>query len=178
MGKVKNFIKEIEVLLFVLYGNIGIDKPVNHEEILEFVANDVQETADPVNWSDGDVVIAFRRWIEKQNVPQKGSRVNYFEIKSQGWNSGLEREEIQVNCGENGILMIIKTDEGYIVDAYDIGGNVINTMAIWEDDINPLVDDDEDIETDDDGNCIYCGQKCFEGQMCDEQQAGGFNKLS
>jgi hypothetical protein len=34
----------------------------------------------------------------------------------------------------------------------------------------------EEIQKDDDGNCIYCGEKCFEGEMCDEQQAGGFEK--
>ena len=27
---------------------------------------------------------------------------------------------------------------------------------------------------DEEGNCIYCGQRCQDGQMCDEQQAGGF----
>ena len=82
--------------------------------------------------------------LDAFKVPQKGTRVNYFEVKNQGWNSGLEREEIQVNCGENGILMIVKTDEGFVVDAFDIGGNNINTMCVWEDDINPLVDDDEE----------------------------------
>jgi hypothetical protein len=25
-------------------------------------------------------------------------------------------------------------------------------------------------------NCPYCGEKCFEGEGCDEWQAGGFNK--
>ena len=32
------------------------------------------------------------------------------------------------------------------------------------------------IKTDDEGNCIYCGQDCHHGEMCDEQQAGGFNE--
>jgi len=31
-----------------------------------------------------------------------------------------------------------------------------------------------DIDKDEDGNCLYCGTKCFRGEMCDEQQAGGF----
>ena len=34
----------------------------------------------------------------------------------------------------------------------------------------------EELDMDDEGNCLYCGQKCWDGQMCDEQQAGGFNK--
>lgn len=53
---------------------------------------------------------------------------NYFEIVQAGYNEGLEREEIQIHCGENGNLMIVKTDEGYVVDAFD---------CVWEEDINP-----------------------------------------
>lgn len=30
------------------------------------------------------------------------------------------------------------------------------------------------VNVDDEDNCIYCGQKCWQGDMCDEQQAGGF----
>lgn len=33
---------------------------------------------------------------------------------------------------------------------------------------------EENLDLDDEGNCLYCGQDCFEGEMCDEQQAGGF----
>lgn len=29
------------------------------------------------------------------------------------------------------------------------------------------------LEIDSDGNCVYCGQKCFQGRMCDGQQTGG-----
>ena len=34
----------------------------------------------------------------------------------------------------------------------------------------------EEIKIDDKDNCIYCGLKCYEGQLCDEQQAGGFDE--
>jgi len=37
-----------------------------------------------------------------------------------------------------------------------------------------LIDFDR-LDKDDEGNCLYCGQKCWQGDMCDEQQAGGFN---
>lgn len=33
---------------------------------------------------------------------------------------------------------------------------------------------EEEFETDDNGNCKYCGEDCSLGEMCDEQQAGGF----
>ena len=32
-----------------------------------------------------------------------------------------------------------------------------------------------DTDLDDDGFCTYCGCSCWEGEMCDEQQAGGFD---
>lgn len=66
---------------------------------------------------------------------------SYFEINAQGWNAELQREEIQIHCGENGNLLIVKTDEGFVVDVYDVNGDNLNTMAIWEDDINPLDED-------------------------------------
>jgi len=34
---------------------------------LEFVYEDVCATADEENWHDGDVAIAFRRWIESKS---------------------------------------------------------------------------------------------------------------
>lgn len=34
---------------------------------------------------------------------------------------------------------------------------------------------DDEIEKDDDEMCSFCGERCWEGEMCDEQQAGGFN---
>ena len=57
--------KEITSLLIDLFDRIGIDTPSNFDDILEFVYNDVDETADPTEWHSGDVAIAFRRWIEK-----------------------------------------------------------------------------------------------------------------
>lgn len=41
---------------------------------------------------------------------------------------------------------------------------------------NEAEDNFDTMDVDMDENCVYCGQKCWEGEMCDEQQAGGFNK--
>jgi len=57
---------EIESLLIDIFDRIGIEVPSNHEDITQFVFEDVCETADPVNWNDSDVAIGFRRWIEAQ----------------------------------------------------------------------------------------------------------------
>jgi hypothetical protein len=66
MGKVKEMKADIEAMLFDIYKHIGIDKPENHDDILEFVFNDVVETADPEGWHSGDVAIGFRRWTESR----------------------------------------------------------------------------------------------------------------
>jgi hypothetical protein len=66
-------------------------------------------------------------------------RNDYFEIVQTGYEAGLQREEVEINCGENGKLMIYTTEEGFIVDVYNQMENV-NTMAIWEDDLTPQND--------------------------------------
>jgi len=67
MGKVKQMKETVEAMLFDIYKNIGIDKPENHDEIVDFVFNDVVETADPEKWHSGDVAIGFRRFMERLN---------------------------------------------------------------------------------------------------------------
>lgn len=48
------------------FNRINMDTPINYDEILDFVFEDVCETADQENWNDADVVIGFRRWIESK----------------------------------------------------------------------------------------------------------------
>ena len=47
-----------------IFDRINIDTPNNFDDILDFVVKDVEENADKENYHDGDVAIAFRRWIE------------------------------------------------------------------------------------------------------------------
>jgi hypothetical protein len=102
------------------------------------------------------------------------ARPGYFQIVQTGYEVDLHREEVEINCGENGKIMIHQDEDklGFIIDVFG-QTNEAGTMTIWEEDL--IDEDDEEVEKDDDGNCKYCGQKCWEGQMCDEQQAGGFN---
>jgi hypothetical protein len=145
MGKVKNWTVEkkdaIEKLLITFWAAIGMDIPNNYEDIVQYCYEDVCETADPINWSSGDVAIAFRRWIEAQAKPIVNHN-SYFKIIKQGFNDELKREEIQVHCGENANLFLIKTNEGFIVDVYNQDENV-NTMTVWEDDLTPIEDDED-----------------------------------
>lgn len=58
---------EIEKVFIHALSLMGMDVPSNFEDIVQFIYEDVCETADPENWSSGDVVIGFRRWIESQS---------------------------------------------------------------------------------------------------------------
>jgi hypothetical protein len=57
---------EIEKRFINIITRISMDIPSNFEDIVQYIYEDVCETADPENWSDGDIAIAFRRWIESK----------------------------------------------------------------------------------------------------------------
>ena len=62
--------KEICGLLIDNFVRMNMDKPSNFDEIADFVYEDVEASADKVNWTDMDVIIAFRRWIESKAKQQ------------------------------------------------------------------------------------------------------------
>ena len=55
---------EIEKRFINLITRIGMDIPSNFEDIVQFIYEDVCETAEGENWHDGDILIGFMRWIE------------------------------------------------------------------------------------------------------------------
>jgi hypothetical protein len=126
----------IESMLFDLYKSIGMDRPSNHEEIREFIIEDVNVTADPDNWHSGDVAIAFRRWMES-----KSNGDDYFQVMHKGYQTDLQREQVYVKGGENANIYIIKTEEGFIIDVYG-EGDFIDSLTIWNDQLDPC-DPDE-----------------------------------
>jgi len=133
MARIKEFMHAVEKHLTKIYVKMGIDKPKNHEDILDYVVNEI----DIEKWQSDDVVIAFSRWIEHQVKPDDG----YFKIKSMGYNHELKREEVQIHAGDNGNVFLIKTEEGFIIDVYGQEDNIA-TMSIWEEDLSN--DNDED----------------------------------
>jgi hypothetical protein len=54
----------VDEYLSGILNNMQMDKPENFHDIVEFISKDIEETAD-FNFSYGDVVIGFRRFIEK-----------------------------------------------------------------------------------------------------------------
>ncbi len=65
----ENFNKKDEVkkILIQKITYLGMDIPNNIADIVQYCFEDILECADKDNWSDGDVIIAFRRWIEGEN---------------------------------------------------------------------------------------------------------------
>lgn len=63
----KNMEKEIVYSLLRTLSTIGMDKPSNFDDIVEFIHNDIKETADKEKWNDCDVVIGLRRFLEQIN---------------------------------------------------------------------------------------------------------------
>ena len=57
---------EIESIVIDIFSRIGCDLPDNWENIVQFVYEDVLDTADSDNWNNDDVIIGFRRWIESK----------------------------------------------------------------------------------------------------------------
>ncbi len=56
--------RDINIFLFEHYTILGIDRPANHDNIVEFMVDDVSDTAD-AKYSIGDFSIAFRRFLER-----------------------------------------------------------------------------------------------------------------
>lgn len=98
MGKTKEFVIDVEAHLYDIYKAIGIDRPENHEDILDFVTNDVIETADPENWHSGDVAIAFRRWVEQGNATRN-------EVYQEVIDMLDEVKKKSNNCDKNQVLV-------------------------------------------------------------------------
>jgi hypothetical protein len=59
--------KEIETLLIDNFDRMNMDIPSNFDHILNFVCEDVEDSADKDNWNESDVVIGLRRFIEQIN---------------------------------------------------------------------------------------------------------------
>jgi hypothetical protein len=84
------------------------------------------------------------------NVPAMSDKdeedEGYFKIVATGYDEELQREQIQIHGGENANIFLIKNEEGFIVDVYG-QQDLVESMTIWESDIEPEEEDDEEDET-------------------------------
>lgn len=93
MGKIKEIKTRVEKMLHDIYVNSGIDVPLNHTDILNFVFQNVMENADLTSKNLlFDVRNSFLKWIEKntegnETPEEKFARENaqiIFEIRIEG----------------------------------------------------------------------------------------------
>ena len=55
----------VEDCLKEAYVDLGIDQPSNHDEIMEFIAKDIEESASE-DYHSGDFAIGLRRFLESR----------------------------------------------------------------------------------------------------------------
>jgi hypothetical protein len=138
MGKVKNIQLFVEEICREIYEAKGYQAVIDHIDDMQSIGN--QDYKD-VKY---EVCHACNNEMPSLNhiclICGQETQPQYFKIIKQGWNSNLQRQEVQIHCGENGNLFLIKTEEGFIVDVYNQDDNV-NSMTVWEDDLIP--DDEE-----------------------------------
>ena len=56
----------VEKIFIDLISRMGMEIPNNYEDIVQYIFEDILDCADD-NFSEGDVVIGFRRFIEQKN---------------------------------------------------------------------------------------------------------------
>jgi len=86
MGKIKQIKTRVENMLFGAYTNIGIDKPSNHDEILDFVFEDILSNADLTSKNLlFDVRKSLLKWIKTKNA----TYVHVYKPASQKLDTGM-----------------------------------------------------------------------------------------
>ena len=74
--------------------------------------------------------------------------MSYFKIIP-----GIDPDRIEIECGKNGRLFVIHTEEGVIVDIYANGDDeIIDTMTIWDEDLGNERDFTDDLSEDEQPN--------------------------
>lgn len=59
----------VELYFTSLIHRIGMDRPSNFDQIVDYLVEDIESSASK-EWTSEDLTIAFRRWIEDQTKYQ------------------------------------------------------------------------------------------------------------
>ena len=61
-----------------------------------------------------------------------------------------DKDRIEIECGKNGRVFLIRTDMGMVVDVYANGNDdgVVATMSVWDEDMNNERDFTDDLSED------------------------------
>ena len=108
------------------------------DEIKEFLS---EESLELSNWIS-DFIYAVESDYQKYYGldPDNWDKVHkpYFDVVHAGFCKASQREEIQIHAGEHGNIVIYQDGDklGFIIDVYG-ENDVVDTMTIWEEDLNP-----------------------------------------
>lgn len=66
-----------------------------------------------------------------------------------------DKDRIEIECGKNGRVFLIRTDMGMVIDVYANGEDeLIDTMALWDEDLHNETDWTDDLSEDEQHNPI------------------------
>jgi hypothetical protein len=83
----------------------------------------------------------YRTIIVELERLQAARNTDYFKIVPID-----DKDRIEIECGRNGHLFLIRTDEGMVVDVYANGNDeIVDTLAIWDEDMNNKRDFTDDL---------------------------------
>lgn len=60
--------KQVESFIALMCVSVSIDTPRNFDKIVEYICDDVKDSTSMSEWNDGDIAIAFRRYLEKDET--------------------------------------------------------------------------------------------------------------
>jgi hypothetical protein len=86
-------------------------------------------------------------WRHNCLVCGQTTEPHYFKVVHTGFCKASQREEIQIHAGKHGNILIYQDGDklGFIVDVYG-ENDVVDTMTVWEDDLTPLPDEDDELD--------------------------------
>ena len=135
MGKVKNELQKVFDECYAIYEEKGYSAVIDHVEKQQSENNPLYEN---VEYEYCDGCDCYMPTLNHECLAC-GTVTTYFDVVSSGFNEDLLREEIEINAGLYGKILLIKTDVGFIVDVYS-NDEHINTMAVYEDELEPKED--------------------------------------
>ena len=151
MGKIKSHLHRVLDECYEMYASHG------YGEVIDFVAEqqrvcnpDYMEVHDEYcKACDNDMPSLYNTCLVCGHPTEK----HYFEIVHTGFSHDSEREEIEINAGEHGKIMIFQDDGklGFIIDVYGENDHAA-TMTVWEEDLAPMSEDDDPMSEPNDPN--------------------------
>jgi len=142
MGKVKDQLQKVLDECYAIYEEHGYGAVIDHVAEQQTKCNpDYMEVHEEIcEACDNDMPSLHHTCL----VCGQETKPHYFQIVHSGWKQDIRREEIEINAGEYGKIMIFQDDGklGFIIDVYGNDDHAA-TLPVWEEDLAPMSEDDD-----------------------------------